>query len=343
MKLDNQKLWGTKLKRWRADYASPPMIVVVMGVGVLLALILSYVVFFGAPGGSAAPEQFVVARGTRSNEVPDLLEKAGFIRYPEAFRVALKLQEAKPIPPGGYLLSKSMSAWEVASVFSHGPIAKWVVIPEGVRKEEVADLLQSALGWSDMTKNDWVITYTNLKFDYVEGVYFPETYLIPIDEVPLKVAERLQAKFNEVFKPLGQVAIEQNIKWDTALKVASIVQREAAGKLDMPLIAGVIWNRLLKGMKLEIDATVQYARGKTDKGWWAPIKISDKQIDSPYNTYRYAGLPPHPISNPGLAAIKAALAPQQTKCLYYIHDRVRTIHCAVTYQEQLRNVELYLK
>ncbi|MFH1565593.1 MAG: endolytic transglycosylase MltG [bacterium] len=112
----------------------------------------------------------------------------------------------------------------------------------------------------------------------------------------------------------------------------------------MPLIAGILWNRLLKEMKLEIDATVQYARGKTEKGWWTPIKASDiTEIDSPYNTYKYKGLPPHPISNPGINAIEAVLNPIETDCLYYLHDDNREIHCAKTFEEHKANIEKYLK
>jgi UPF0755 protein len=113
-------------------------------------------------------------------------------------------------------------------------------------------------------------------------------------------------------------------------------------------------------MKLDIDATVQYARdsvahygeapGQTqsqkytaDGDWWKPIKPDDKQIDSSYNTYMYKGLPPHPIDNPGTDAIEAALHPTETKCLYYLHDNDGIIHCSETYKEQLNNIDKYLK
>jgi UPF0755 protein len=77
--------------------------------------------------------------------------------------------------------------------------------------------------------------------------------------------------------------------------------------------------------------------------WWTPIKPEDKNITSAYNTYRNGGLPPHPICNPGLAAIKAVLNPQETDCFYYLHDNNRQIHCAVTYEEHLDNIEVYLR
>jgi UPF0755 protein len=97
-------------------------------------------------------------------------------------------------------------------------------------------------------------------------------------------------------------------------------------------------------MNLEIDATVQYARGNTGSGWWAPVTSGDIQnIDSYYNTYKYKGLPPFPISNPGIDAIEAVLHPAETDCLYYLHDNNRQIHCAKTYEEHQANIEEYLK
>ena len=95
---------------------------------------------------------------------------------------------------------------------------------------------------------------------------------------------------------------------------------------------------------MEIDATVQYARGKLEDKWWAPIKASDiREIDSPYNTYKNKGLPPTPISNPGIDAIDAVLNPTETDCFYYLHDPSRIIHCAKTLEEHEMNIEEYLK
>jgi len=184
-----------------------------------------------------------------------------------------------------------MNAWQIAKVLKHLPYMKWEVIPEGLRKEQIADILADplSLNWSAKQKSDWVTIFTATQYDYIEGVYFPDTYLIPVDEKPLDVANRLRAHFEEKIAPYSREAQKQNIKWDTLLKIASIIQREGTNKDDMPVISGVIWNRLLAGQKLEIDATVQYARddivhygqaslstqpqnysGAGD--WWAPIK-----------------------------------------------------------------------
>lgn len=246
------------LTQKQATYILSTIIVVVI-------CIILYITLFTAPQSNTSLEIFSVdADLSGRGNVAQSLEYKGFVKSSLGFQIAFALRGNNNIKPGAYQISKSMNVWEVAKILNGEPTLKWVTIPEGLRKEEIADILGTTLKWSDEDKQKWITTYTAMNYDYVEGVYFPDTYLIPINETPLQVADRLRAHFEEKFAPYAQEAIKQNIKWTTALKLASIVQREAAGKEDMPLIAGVLWNRLLKNMKLEVDATVQYARGKTD-------------------------------------------------------------------------------
>ena len=317
---------------------------IIIIVGTILAIIIITVfVFlyqFSAPQRNAEEERIVVNSTTTTTELISKLKEQGYIRNIWAFKFALKNGE---IRPGGYKISKSMNAWKMAKILTSEPYMKWVVIPEGLRKEQIAEILTKELNWNEQQKSDWIKKYTAMKSDYIEGVYFPDTYLIPKDENGLEIAQRFVNKFNEEFAPYSDKFTQANIKWTTALKIASLIQREAGSKDDMPLIAGIIWNRLSKDMKLEIDATLQYARGDTGNSWWSPINVLDKQTDSPYNTYLNKGLPPHPICNPGIDAIDAVLNPTETDCLYYLHDSNRQIHCAVTYEEHKANIEKYLK
>ncbi|MCL4390232.1 MAG: endolytic transglycosylase MltG [Patescibacteria group bacterium] len=318
--------------------------------------LFAYFSLFGAPQSKAESERFIVSLNESKQDVIKKLHEQKFIKSERGFNYVLKEND---IQPGGYKISKSMTAWELASAMKE-PYMKWVVIPEGLRKEQIADVIGEALGWSEQIKKDFVTKYTAMAYDQLEGIYFPDTYLLPKDETALQISDRLRAKFNEKFKPYADKFVKANIKWDTALKIASIVQREAAGKSDMPLVAGILWNRLLKDMKLEADDTIQYIRDDvihysearfdaqpkdyTSVGsWWTPIKLADKQIESPYNTYRNKGLPPHPICNPGLDAIDAVLNSADTECLYYLHDSNGQIHCAKTYEEHQANIEKYLK
>ena len=312
-----------------------------IGVGLFLASHL----FFGAPQPKVEKvELFIIAPQTNEPGIITKLSEQGLIKNPWVFNVALTIKgKHTAIEPGGYYLSKGMDAWQIIDRLRLGPEMKWVVIPEGLRKEEIGEILADTFDWSQQDIDDWNEKYTRMKYDEVEGVYFPDTYLIPTVEKNFEVAQRLINRFNEKFAPYLDKFAEQDIMWTTGLRLASVIQREAAGKADMPLIAGILWNRLNEDMKLEVDATVQYARGKTEAGWWAPIKVADKEIDSPYNTYRYKGIPPHPIANPGLDAIEAVLNPQETDCLYYLHDNNKQIHCAKTYEEHEANIETYLK
>jgi UPF0755 protein len=302
--------------------------------------IFTYYSLFNAPQSKAEPERFIVSQNAKTSDTIKKLHDQGFVKSEWAIAYVLK---GKEIESGGYKISKSMTAWEMATALKE-PYMKWVVIPEGLRKEQIANLIGDTLGWTDQQKADWINKYTSMKYDETEGVYFPDTYLLPKDETGLQIADRLRAKFNEKFQPYADRCIKENVKWTTALKIASLVQREAANKADMPLIAGIIWNRLLNDppIKLEIDATVQYALGESDN-WWPKIKPADYKTESDYNTYLHTGLPPHPICNPGLDAIHAVLNPAETDCLYYLHDSNGQTHCAKTYEEHKLNIEKYLK
>lgn len=310
---------------------------------VMTGLFIGYGFLFSAPQSQEKNEVFVVGLGQTEPEILDKLKNQGFIKNKLAFKIVLYLKGKHNIAPGGFNVSKKMNAWQMAGKLTSSPDMKWVVIPEGFRKEQVGELLAKTFDWSDEELGKWNMVYTKMKIDYIEGTYFPDTYLIPVSESGLEMANRMTRRFDEKFAPYVSQFAQQNIKWTTGLKLASIIQREAGGKDDMPLISGILWNRLNQDINLEIDATVQYARGKTDTGWWAPIKPEDiTNIDSPYNTYKYKGLPPFPIDSPGLDAIEAALHPEQTDCLYYIHDRSRQIHCAKTFEEHKANIEKYL-
>ena len=285
-------------------------------------------------------DQFVVSLTATSDDISANLLAGGYIQDADAFSASIGTKE---ITPGAYKISTEMTSAQLLQTLLGKPYMKWVVIPPGLRKEEIATLLAPALGWTTKQKKEWLTKDTITNPDYIEGVYAPDTYLIPTGETPVNVTTRLIANFNEGFASYLPQFTAKNIKWTSALTLASIVQREAANVADMPLIAGILWNRLNQNMALDVDSTLQYARGNTGAGWWAPITVADKQIDSPFNMYKHTGLPPHPISNPSLDAINAVLNPATTDCLYYLHDSNHVTHCAATYAEHQANIALYLK
>lgn len=322
-----------------------------IAVGILGLLLLVfcfgfYRTVFQSRNTDTETERFVIPINMESTtSIAELLMYQGYLTINQSliFTYILKIQGVSEIKPGGYHLSKSQSPWKIVKILKQEPYMKWVVIPEGLRKEEIAEILTATLGWIVDEKQTWITIDTAPDANHTEGTYFPDTYLIPVDESTSDVAKRMRANFEEKFAPFVKEANAQNIKWTTLLKIASLVQREASDKKDMPLIAGIIWNRLLSDMKLDIDATLQYARGNTGQGFWAPISVADKQKDSPYNTYKYTGLPPRPIANPGTEAIHAVLYPEKTECLYYLHDSSGITHCARTYEEHQKNIKFYLR
>jgi UPF0755 protein len=317
----------------------------VLLIGLILVFLSAFAYFFNpfkAVGGNNKAE-IIVLDSQDSDAASIKLEKNKLIRSFMAFNLAYKIKGSPKIEPGGYYVSKDMSAWDIINELQNGPDLLPVTFSEGLRKEQIGEILKSRFKWSENELSEWNNLYSENNTDYREGVYFPDTYLIPINDSPKQIADRMIGNFNEKFAPLSEKFTEKNIKWTTALKIASINQREAGGPSDMPLIAGVIWNRLESGQKLDMDATIQYAKGKTEDKWWSRVTASDiRNIDSEFNTYKYSGLPPYPISNPGLYAIKAVLNPQETECLYYLHDRSREIHCSKTYEEHLENIDKYL-
>lgn len=307
--------------------------------GIILAIItiaiFAFQFQFSAPQKGAEEERIVVNLTTTEAELIPKLKEQGYLRNEWAFNFVLKRKGWQgKIEPGGYKVSKGMNAWQLADTLVNHPYQKWMVIPEGLRATEIAEKLQKTLGWTNTVKAEFLL---NSK----EGYLFPDTYLLNLDYTGKEVAERMENQFNEKAADLFKKAKEKNIRNDTLIVLASLVQREAASVNEMPLIAGVIWNRWLKDMKFEIDATIQYALGELGN-WWPIIKPEDYKFNSPYNTYLHKGRPPSPICNLGLAAIDAVINSEETEYLYYLHDNEGQIHLAKTYEEHQANIEQYL-
>lgn len=222
------------------------------------------------------------------------------------------------------------------------PSMRIVRVQEGLRKEEIAEIMAEKLDWSEREKSQFINAHLAFESSDLEGKYFPKTYILPKDEDPLEVTSVMLEEFNKQSATIKKPKATKILNEDTAVTIASIIQRESGGKSDMRLISGIIWNRLFAGMKLQMDATLQYAKGSEEDGWWRRVVPADKNILSSYNTYLHVGLPPTPIANPGLAAIHAAYNPLKTSCLFYIHDKRGKIHCSATYEGHKANIAKYL-
>lgn len=306
-----------------------------------VAGVLMYAALFGPPGTDSVRGEFVVTPDETLDAIAANLEDQGYVKYAFVLRFAYAATRGDAsVRPGGYEIAHDMDAWTLAKVLSEAPYLSWITIPDGARKEEIADILMEDLGWTQAQAGAWLAAASTTP-ELADGIYYPDTYLIPSDQPPADIAARMRGRFEEVFAPYEAEAAEKGIAWPTVVTMASLIEREAA-KSDKGLIAGILWNRIHKKMLLQVDATLQYIEG-TSADWWPVPNPDDKVSTSSFNTYKVLGLPPHPIANPSIASVEAVLNPEKTLCLYYLHDQYGKIHCSPTYAGQKANVARYLK
>jgi len=255
------------------------------------------------------------------------LQHEGLIRNAFAFQVGIRRWGlAGKLKAGYYRLSPTMSARQIAETLASGKQATArVTFPEGFTVKQMAERLgQTGL----CSEEDFLAAAipanvselplpsgNSLSAQSVEGYLFPATYIFEYGtEPPAFVREMTKAFRSRVIEGMTDDLARSHYTLHEVVTIASMIEREAQVEKDRPLIASVIYNRLQRGKKLEIDATVLYALGEHRER----ITYRDLQVDSPFNTYRHAGLPPHPICNPGEASIRAALHPAKTDYLYYV-------------------------
>lgn len=290
---------------------------------------------------SQSEVRFVINRGQSVTSIGEKLTEAGLVKHPLAFRgIVYYSQLGTRIQAGSFILSPSQSVWEIAQALTQGTEDVWVTIPEGYRVEEVAETFAKA-GLEDFDVQEFIsLAKTS------EGYLFPDTYLVPRLITAQEVFALLQRTFDKkVREGLADAIAQSETDLEDAVIMASLIQREAGKDTsEMRHISGVLWNRIRVGEGLGVDATLQYISGydaKTGK-WWAPPSVTVKESTSPYNTYKYAGLPPAPIANPGVAAILAALDPLETDDFYYIHAGGK-IYFAKDLAGHNANINTYLR
>ena len=216
-----------------------------------------------------------------------------------------------------------------------------IVIEPGYRREQVLAELTSALGWNKTQQQQFTTSVEDQTPGLTDGIFAPGNYVVDGTMTPANVAALMNVKFDSTILLHYGTTTASFVPLSEALTVASLLEREAAGPVDMRIISGIIWNRLFNNMNLQIDATLQYAKGEQNGNWWGPVVPKDKYVVSAYNTYAHAGLPPGPIASPSLAAVLAALNPVQTSCLFYFHDSKGNFHCSDTYAEHVALLKKY--
>ena len=299
-----------------------------------------------APVSSDATPHIVrIHEGSSVAAIADQLADASLIRNPQAFKLMLRIEGLSgKLQAGVFEVSAAMSGEEIARHIASGKIAmRRLTIPEGLTLKQIAervvraDLVEDTASFEQSAVGETVASAVAMPVPDadLEGYLFPETYdfccdLRP-DPIIIRMVEELEARF---YEPYREEIDARGLSLHEIVTLASLVEREAKLDWERPLIAGVIQNRLDRGMKLQIDATVQYALPEHKER----LLFEDLKIDSPYNTYRHAGLPPGPIAAPGLPSLLAALRPEETGAFFYVARDDGSHIFSPTYAEHQRAI-----
>jgi UPF0755 protein len=281
------------------------------------------------PRDPAGAEQlFSIQSGESVVSISNRLEQAGLIRSASTFRTYLLWSGLDTvIQIGTYRLSPAQTGFDIAQTLKSTTLTEvsLTVLP-GWRMEEIAATLPtSGLGFSPQAFLAAASAPAALDLlpagASAEGFFYPDSYILPRTTTADQLVSTLLQGFHSHLPSETLAAFaNRGLTLYQAVTMASIVQREAVVDTEMPLIASVFYNRLASGMKLQTDPTVQYALGYSaaQGTWWTnPLSMDDIKFDSPYNTYIYPGLPPGPISNPGLAALEAVAHPAESNYYYF--------------------------
>jgi UPF0755 protein len=296
----------------------------------------------GYPGA----EQFVeIPPGTSTSGMSQRLADAGVVRSAHLFRFAVWLRgSGRRLQAGEYRFDRPMAAAEVVDKIARGDVdVRPITFREGLTVREMASVFEqagfgSAADFIAASKNAALITALDPAARDLEGYLFPDTYTLPRRATAQDLVSRMVTRFQRVMTDdLKNKAEARGLTVRQLVTLASLVEKETAKADERPLVAGVYTNRLRIGMGLQCDPTVIYAlmlAGRYDGN----IRKGDLQIDSPYNTYRYSGLPPGPIAAPGEASLHAAASPADVPYLYFVSRNDGSHVFSTTLDEHNRHV-----
>ena len=288
---------------------------------------------------------FVIAKGAKVSEIARNLRGENLIRSELAFKIYVRQNNlTNKLQAGSYKLSPSMSTLEILKTLQSGSEDTWVTLIEGWRVEEMADTISSKFNPSTSLRAG--VQSSKFIDTAKEGYMFPDTYLFPKEATAEYITDTLRKTFEARFTPeLKSKIRSQGLTEDQGVILASVVEREARSDEARKMVASILLKRFKIGMALNADATVQYALGfqTGENSWWKRhLSRDDLKVDSPFNTYLHAGLPPAPIANPGLSSLKSvANADPSTPYLYYYHDSKGNSYYGETLEEHNRNVANY--
>lgn len=291
--------------------------------------------------------QFAVKPGMTTADIATMLHKLKLVNTPESFRMAAKLRGLdSSLQAGEYEIISGMSNKDIVEILSKGEVRYSVfTVPEGFTIRQIAEKLEKEnLGKADAFK-EAAKNYTpyfymetdNKDVIYkAEGFAFPSTYYLTTGINEKDILSMMVQEFNtRLTDEIKEQAKKEKMSIRDLITLASLVEEEAIYPEERPLIAGVFLKRLNIYMPIQSDTTIQYVLGVQKE----ELTIADTKINSPYNTYQHAGLPPGPIASPGMASINAVLHPVNTDLLYFVADKEGHHQFTKTYQEHLRKIE----
>lgn len=286
------------------------------------------------------PERRIITieNGASLASIAAKFKEEGVIRSAGLFKtLVIAFGGDKAVLAGDYLFEKPQNVFVVAEKMATGDFGVEkvsITLSEGLSAAEMADILDEKL--PEFNKEEFLFMTKDL-----EGYLFPDTYLLfPSTGAP-DVVKMLKETFDKKVRSALEKEIDDSDKtFGEIMTMASIIQDEAHdGYVEKQTISGILWKRIDKGMRLQVDATLRYVNGKSSK----QMTLSDLQFDHEYNTYTREGLPPTPIGNPGIDAIRAALHPIPSEYFFYLHDASGQVHYATTFEEHKKNINVYLK
>jgi UPF0755 protein len=291
---------------------------------------------------------FTVERGATGTRIGEELEDRGIIRDRRLFLLALRFRsEGKSVQAGEYRFAEPLSTVEVLEKLLAGDTFTFpVTIPEGLTLVETAELL-AAKELAELAairsafEEGALVAELDPEAASLEGYLYPTTYRFPRKVAPEELARILVDQFERVFDESRRAqAAKLGLETREVVTLASVIEKETGLPDERPLIASVFWNRLRIGMPLQSDPTIIYAlelAGRFDGN----LRRTDLELDSPYNTYRFPGLPPGPIASPGEASIQAVLEPAETRFLYFVSRNDGSHHFSESYSEHVNAVRRY--
>jgi UPF0755 protein len=299
--------------------------------------------------GYGTAEQFVIIEpGSSTRAIADRLIGAGVVRNDPTFRAALwRTGRARTLQAGEFRFDRPMTAVEVVEKIARGDVhTRRITFPEGLNIREMARIFEQqrfgkAAAFIAAAGNASAVSDFDASAPDLEGYLFPETYAMPRDTTAARLVQMMVDRFRQLFTPdMQQAAAALGLTPRQAVTLASLVEKETAQPAERTIVSAVYLNRLKIGMGMQADPTVIYALQRAGR-YDGNLTRDDLMFDSPYNTYRYPGLPPGPIASPGLASLKAAVAPAEVDYLYFVSRNDGSHVFARTLAEHNENVRQY--